>query len=579
MEQALHQLSRKDLVRPARRTSMTGQAEYAFHHALVRDVCYGQIPRAERAERHRRAAAWIEGASGARVEDHAAILASHIVAALELAGDGLDAPELRSKATHYLTLAGERSLGIDVEAAEQHFAQALELASDNAPERPGILARHAEALRQRGRFADAAQAYEQAIDGFREQGDIPMMALAMARQTTVFSTLGDPRGRSTADDALRVLEPLGPSPALVAVLAEAAGAYIVWGEPERCVELAAEAIALATELDLPEQPRALGFRGTARADLGDEGGVADIRRALDAAISQGLGREAAVLYFNLAGVLSISEPVGAQLRALEEGLSFAQRRGVEEYVFTCGAEIVAALVELGSYDEVIERARELEPRLEEAEHVVGLVVVRLGVVAVLARRGQLDAALQQSGWTIERAREYENPQILVPCLARGAALQLAAGDLATARALLEELAPLRASMPIYTWVLTDAVRTALGLPDIELARRLAERVPSTPPQCETSLLTVQALIAEHESRHTEAEPGFAQAAQQWQHLEVPWERAQALLGQARCLIALSQTGEATKQLQTARDIFTSLAAMPALAETDALLARASAIAS
>ena len=29
------------------------QAEYAFYHALVRDVCYGQIPRAQRAERHR----------------------------------------------------------------------------------------------------------------------------------------------------------------------------------------------------------------------------------------------------------------------------------------------------------------------------------------------------------------------------------------------------------------------------------------------------------------------------------------------------------------------------------------------
>ena len=46
VELALHELSRKELVRPARRTSMEGETEYAFWHVLVRDVAYGQIPRA-----------------------------------------------------------------------------------------------------------------------------------------------------------------------------------------------------------------------------------------------------------------------------------------------------------------------------------------------------------------------------------------------------------------------------------------------------------------------------------------------------------------------------------------------------
>ena len=41
-----------------RRASVGGEVEYAFWHALVRDVAYGQIPRAARAERHR-AAEWI----------------------------------------------------------------------------------------------------------------------------------------------------------------------------------------------------------------------------------------------------------------------------------------------------------------------------------------------------------------------------------------------------------------------------------------------------------------------------------------------------------------------------------------
>ena len=64
VELALHELSRKELVRPARATSMEGEPEYGFWHVLVRDVCYGQIPRAARAERHHAAALWIEREGG-----------------------------------------------------------------------------------------------------------------------------------------------------------------------------------------------------------------------------------------------------------------------------------------------------------------------------------------------------------------------------------------------------------------------------------------------------------------------------------------------------------------------------------
>ena len=60
MTDTLRELSRKELVRPARRSSMEGEAEYAFWHVLARDVAYGQLPRASRASRHVAAAGWIE---------------------------------------------------------------------------------------------------------------------------------------------------------------------------------------------------------------------------------------------------------------------------------------------------------------------------------------------------------------------------------------------------------------------------------------------------------------------------------------------------------------------------------------
>src|SRR5205823_4020469 len=46
VEQALHSLERKGLVRRERRSAVGGEEELAFRHVLVRDIAYGQIPRA-----------------------------------------------------------------------------------------------------------------------------------------------------------------------------------------------------------------------------------------------------------------------------------------------------------------------------------------------------------------------------------------------------------------------------------------------------------------------------------------------------------------------------------------------------
>src|SRR5206468_2422535 len=107
-----------------------GEYEYGFWHVLVRDVCYAQIPRADRAVRHQAAAAWIEEKAGERVEDLADVLAHHYQAALELnraAGLGEQAEQLQAQALHYLALAGERALSLDVDRAERQLARALEL--------------------------------------------------------------------------------------------------------------------------------------------------------------------------------------------------------------------------------------------------------------------------------------------------------------------------------------------------------------------------------------------------------------------------------------------------------------------
>ena len=190
LELALHELARKELVRPARMSSMEGESEYSFWHVLVRDVAYGQIPRAERARRHRSAAAWIERQAGGRVEDLAEVLAHHYLQALELAeaaGDTEQAEELALPARRFLALAGERALGLDTAQAEARLARALELTPADDPERPDLLVHWADAAFQAGRPREAAAALDEALAAFRACGDKEAEARALillARVTT-----------------------------------------------------------------------------------------------------------------------------------------------------------------------------------------------------------------------------------------------------------------------------------------------------------------------------------------------------------------------------------------------------------
>ena len=126
-EQQLHPLRQKEFVQRARRSSVEGETEFAFKHALVRDVAYGQIPRAERSRKHLRAAEWIE--SLGRPEDHAEMVAHHYLNALELArAAGQDVGALAGPAQVALSEAGDRAASLNALAqAEHYYSEALAL--------------------------------------------------------------------------------------------------------------------------------------------------------------------------------------------------------------------------------------------------------------------------------------------------------------------------------------------------------------------------------------------------------------------------------------------------------------------
>ena len=318
VELALHELARKELVRPARVSSMADEREYGFWHVLVRDVCYGQIPRASRAARHQLAAAWIEEKAGERVEDLADVLAHHYEAALELsqaAGLGEQKAQLQAQVVRYLALAGERALSLDIEQAERQLGRALELCPEDAPERASLLERWAQAAQQRGRLQDARQAFGDALELYRDQRDPVAAGRVLTRLGNVVHRLGGRECEEMLAEAVELLEAQAPGPELVAAYAYAAGRRMFTGEYSEAVAGSDRALALAAELGLPVPALSLHVRGLSRCNLGDPDGIEDVRHALGHALEQGLGRETAVIHGNLVGVeLVLRGPAGRARR-------------------------------------------------------------------------------------------------------------------------------------------------------------------------------------------------------------------------------------------------------------------------
>jgi class 3 adenylate cyclase/tetratricopeptide (TPR) repeat protein len=123
LEEDLHGLERRQFVRRERASSVAGQTQYAFTHALVRDVAYGQIPRAARAGQHAAAAGWIE--SLGRAGDHAEMLAHHYQSALDLArATRRDTADLAPRARDALHRAGDRALALNAFAAAAGYYRA-----------------------------------------------------------------------------------------------------------------------------------------------------------------------------------------------------------------------------------------------------------------------------------------------------------------------------------------------------------------------------------------------------------------------------------------------------------------------
>jgi hypothetical protein len=104
-----------------------------------------------------------------------------------------------------------------------------------------------------------------------------------------------------------------------------------------------------------------------------------------------------------------------------------------------------------------------------------------------------------------------------------------------------------------------------------LASTLTNQLQPQFPLHHHAVTASRAQLAEHTADHAQAARLYADAAEHWRAFGNVPERAYALLGQGRSLLAQGQPG-AEQPLGEARDLFASMGYTPALAQTETLLA-------
>jgi class 3 adenylate cyclase/tetratricopeptide (TPR) repeat protein len=571
VEQALHELLRKELVRPSRTSTMEGESEYAFWHALVRDVAYGQTARGDRARRHRSAAAWLEEKAGERVEDLAEVLAHHYLQALELteaAGDA--AGELGPAARRYLALAGERALGLDTARAEELLRQALTLCGEDDPERPELMTRFASALLQRGNVREAAETLDRALELLRVAGNPEATARALMLRSEVAKGNAEAGHPEYAREAIALLEAGPPTAALVDAHVQLASSLHITGALAEAVEATDRAIQLAEQLSLPVPARAHSIRGVCRAFLGDRAGLAEMDTAEQLLLGQGAGAEVARLMNHYAIVRYVLDGPAAAIADFEHGVSFSRERGLIQLGTLMEVNLVETLAETGRVEEALERTTRLAIEAEASGNALAQQQATMTQAIILTARGDASFAIAKADALLGAGSNLDQ---FVTGTATVASALLLAGKPLEAHARLTELDinPDSRGNSNYPAVLPGIVRTALGAGDPELAQRLTERVEVGYALQNNAVDAARAQIAAYAGNHAEAAALYAAAAEQWEELGAVPELAHALLGQGRSLHALEDP-DAEQPLAKAAELFRAMGYGPALAEAESLTA-------
>ena len=554
VEERLHGLERKEFLTRDRRSSVAGETQYVFRHVLVRDVAYNQIPRADRVEKHRAAAEWLESLPKDRSEDRAEMLAHHYASALELAqATGKDAGPLAERARLALREAGDRAAALNAfDAAARFYQRAVELTPDPGPH---LLLAYGRSLSWAS--STGGDVLEQARAGLVELGEREAAAEAETLLGELYWLQGQ---RDQASEHLRnaaeLIEDAPVSFSKAYVLAEVSRFHMLASEDEQAIAVGGEALEMAEQLGLDElRANALNNIGIARTLKGDLAGLEDLEASIE--IAESINSPESIRgYGNLASILGNVGELDRAWKTLAQARGAAERFGFAEPLRWQTNEQVGEWYYTARWTEALELADRLIAEAEESVHWMEPVLRRLRAQMRMAR-GDVRGAVDDAERAVEFVRVATDPQLVYPVLATAARIYCAAGRSQEAAALLDELLVPRAEGRGYVdseWTADAAV--ALG----ELRRRGDLQPARTPPT--RWLRAARAYLA----------GDFQDAAARYAQIGSQPDEAYSRLRAAESLITAGHRADGERELRRAVAFYREVGATRYIGEAEALLA-------
>ena len=552
-EERLHALERTEFVRRERRASVTGEVEYAFRHLLVRDVAYGQIPRAVRAEKHRLAARWIEALG--RPEDHSELLAHHYVSALDLAeAAGRPTSDLTGPARLALKDAGDRAFALNAfPAAGRSYERALDLWPEEERDRTELMFQRAQALSLAG-DERREQALSEAHSALVAAGNEELAGQADALLAEFWWHRGDrDRAFEHLERASRLVAAAPPSHAKVHVLSQVSRYRAIAEESEEAIRVGREALQMAEALGLDElRAHALNNIGLARLTIGDRGGMADLERSIEIAIAA-KSPEAARGYNNLGSMVWFLGDTRRARELFDEAVRIGDELG--SVVIGRYSRIVRIQFRFaeGEWDEGFREADAFIAACEAGDSHYLESSIRSERAKARLARGDVDGALDDVNRALEHARGAKDPQALLPTLARAARVFLELGRNDEAAVLADEALEMRAA-----FAAAEVAWVAPTLNRVEAVLRMLDR---TRPETSWDRAARALLNGNFEAAATV----FHESGQ----LD---DAAEARLRAAEKLVREGRRAEADLQLQEALAFYRSVGATRYVREAESLLA-------
>jgi tetratricopeptide (TPR) repeat protein len=371
---------------------------YAFRHALLEEAAYADLLPGERTALHLTLAEALSADPGLAGAAPAAELAHHWQAAHRM-------PEALAA---YVRAGLEAERAAALAEAAQHFERALEIWDlvEDAEERSAlglaaVVARAAQNALVAGEPHRAVVLGRRALELADGGDDMVAQALAHERLGAYLWAAGDSDGALAAHrDAVRVLPPEPPTPALARVLAAEANILMLRGPGEGTRACSERAVATARAVgERAVEGRALNIFGSTMFMLGDwVGGERLLREAMRIAEELSESYDTTRAYVNLCVCLDEQGRLEEAAELALEGERVAERVGVRTHALFLAGDACWRLTRLGRLDEaapIAERALAAGPKGRAGV----LVFDAAGHLAL--RRGRLDAAAEH----FQRSRE------------------------------------------------------------------------------------------------------------------------------------------------------------------------------